>query len=277
MTAAQRDAIASPATGLVIFNTDTNEINFRGPASWQSIVESTALGSYVAKAGDTMTGILNFSSPSATQIRIGTSNGYNHALNIDGNGVEGIYIRNRSGASQILFGNDAHGDIGRIGQGASGGGHRLTMATNTTPGSGLTFTAEASDGTIIFNSGGVTERMRIAANGNITYSNRLTGAVAANGNALSSITADFATTNFIRSTIGAPAACGTLNFTNTVAGGSYTITILNANATCSTIQWNGSTTNVKLPSGYAGGVSASGLVYTAIDDGATLWVSFVPF
>ncbi len=81
----------------------------------------------------------------------------------------------------------------------------------------------------------------------------------------------------IRATAAA-AACGTLNFTNTATGGSFTVTIPNATATCTTIQWNGSATNVKLPSGYgSGGATVSGVVYTAISDGTTLWVSYVPF
>jgi hypothetical protein len=93
---------------------------------------------------------------------------------------------------------------------------------------------------------------------------------------LSAITVDFTNINMIRAT-GAAAACGTLNFTNVTAGGSYTVTIPNANASCTTIQLNGAGTNVKLPSGYTGGVAAAGLVYTAVYDGTTLWVSYVPF
>lgn len=112
--------------------------------------------------------------------------------------------------------------------------------------------------------------------GNIKASGRMIASTSANSDALSAITANFSASNTIRAT-GAAGACGTLDFTNTTAGGSFTVTILNATSTCTTIHWNGSTSNVKLPSGYTGGVSLSGVVYTVIDDGATLWVSYVPF
>lgn len=37
MTTAQRDAIASPVIGLVIFNTTTNKLNVRGAAAWEEV------------------------------------------------------------------------------------------------------------------------------------------------------------------------------------------------------------------------------------------------
>jgi hypothetical protein len=117
---------------------------------------------------------------------------------------------------------------------------------------------------------------KLDVNGSVAIKGRLSQSVTANANALSAITADFSASNMIRAS-GSALACGTLNFTNVVAGGSYTITIPNATATCSTVQLNGSTTNVKLPSGYAGATAVSGAVYTAIYDGTTLWVSAVPF
>lgn len=105
---------------------------------------------------------------------------------------------------------------------------------------------------------------------------RITSSVSTDADALSALTVDFTSTNFVRATA-ASANCGTLNITNTRAGGSFTVTILNATTACTTIQWNGSGTNVKLPAGYVGGAAVTGIVYTAIDDGATLWVSSVPF
>jgi hypothetical protein len=113
--------------------------------------------------------------------------------------------------------------------------------------------------------------------GNITASGKIVGGTTTDADALSAITVDFTNYNMIRAT-GASGACGTLNFTNVTAGGSYTLTIPNATATCTTIQMNGSTANVKLPSGYAsGGQTVAGVIYSAVYDGTTLWVSFVPF
>jgi hypothetical protein len=114
-----------------------------------------------------------------------------------------------------------------------------------------------------------------ALNGNLTVTGSMINTATTNANSLTSITADFTSSNIIRSTAAA-AACGTLNFTN-VSNGSYTITLLNATTTCSTVQLSGSATNVKLPANYAGGASVSGIVYTAVYDGLTLWVSAVPF
>lgn len=37
MTTTQRDAISSPATGLIIFNTTTNKINVRGASAWEAV------------------------------------------------------------------------------------------------------------------------------------------------------------------------------------------------------------------------------------------------
>jgi hypothetical protein len=117
---------------------------------------------------------------------------------------------------------------------------------------------------------------KLEVSGNIKATGRIIASVGTDSDALSSLTVSFASANMIRAT-GASGACGTLNFTDVAAGGSYTVTIPNATATCTAVQLNGSSTDVKLPSGYTGGDAASGVVYTAIYDGTTLWVSYVPF
>jgi Chaperone of endosialidase len=48
MTTAQRDAISSPATGLVVYNTTTNALNVRGASSWGAVG-----GGAIADASDT--------------------------------------------------------------------------------------------------------------------------------------------------------------------------------------------------------------------------------
>lgn len=40
MTGAQRDAIASPATGLVVYNTTTNKLNVYTGAAWQAVTSA---------------------------------------------------------------------------------------------------------------------------------------------------------------------------------------------------------------------------------------------
>lgn len=40
MTTAQRDAIGTPATGLLIYNTTTNKLNFRAAAAWEAVTSA---------------------------------------------------------------------------------------------------------------------------------------------------------------------------------------------------------------------------------------------
>lgn len=40
MTGAQRDAIAGPTSGLVIYNTDTGKLNLRGAAAWETVTSA---------------------------------------------------------------------------------------------------------------------------------------------------------------------------------------------------------------------------------------------
>lgn len=100
--------------------------------------------------------------------------------------------------------------------------------------------------------------------------------VGTDADALSALTVDFTNNTGIRAT-GASAACGTLNVTNLTAGKNYTVTILNATATCTNVHWNGAATNVKLPSSYAAGAPIAGAIYSFYYDGATVWVSMVPY
>lgn len=40
MTTAQRDAIGTPASGLLIYNTTTNKLNFRAAAAWEAVTSA---------------------------------------------------------------------------------------------------------------------------------------------------------------------------------------------------------------------------------------------
>jgi hypothetical protein len=40
MTTTQRDAIAAPASGLLIYNTTTNKLNFRAAAAWEAVTSA---------------------------------------------------------------------------------------------------------------------------------------------------------------------------------------------------------------------------------------------
>lgn len=174
-------------------------------------------------------------------------------LRINGNGYTGFLTMD---ASSMSLGHNS-------------GARRLDLMTDETTRLSILGTGNVGVGTSL-----PTEKLEV--NGNIKASGRVVASVSTDADALTAITADFTNTNMVRAT-GAAAACGTLDFTNVAAGGSFTVTIPNATATCTTIQLNGSGTGVKLPSGYSGGDAVSGVVYTAIYDGTTLWVSYVPF
>ena len=48
MTTAQRDAIGGPATGLTLYNTTTNTINYRNASAWDSLVPASSINANVA-------------------------------------------------------------------------------------------------------------------------------------------------------------------------------------------------------------------------------------
>jgi hypothetical protein len=61
MTEAQRDAITTPSTGLIVFNTDTNHLNVKDSASWEGIARihnstqaNTATGPWASAQGMTL-------------------------------------------------------------------------------------------------------------------------------------------------------------------------------------------------------------------------------
>lgn len=150
----------------------------------------------------------------------------------------------------------------------------LASSGSVTISSGTTSTSSTSGALVV--TGGVGVSDDISTGGDVVVGGRMVANVGTDADSLSTLTVDFTNSNFVRAT-GATAACGTLNVTNTTAGGSFTVTIPNATETCSTVQWNGLTTNVKLSTGYVAAAPVTGVVYTFIDDGGQLWVSAVGF
>src|SRR5436190_9494762 len=55
MTTAQRDAIASPATGLLIYNTDCNNLNLYNGSAWVDMVGNVVTGLSLPPAAGTNT------------------------------------------------------------------------------------------------------------------------------------------------------------------------------------------------------------------------------
>ena len=60
MTTTQRNNISSPATGLQVYNTSLNKLNYYNGSAWRSLVDSTTLGGYLPLTGGTLTGHLLF-------------------------------------------------------------------------------------------------------------------------------------------------------------------------------------------------------------------------
>jgi hypothetical protein len=168
MTAAQRDAIASPATGLVVFNTDTNQLNVRGPASWLNVGDST---NYVAKTGDTMTGMLTLSTPSDESHPgfrgIGNFNGevWTEIGNtFDGSGSLSSYSlrNNNSGWAFIGLGSSSNATVRFR--------NRLEIYTGVNH-DGINLVTHNSSGDIRFYTGGTSERMRLTSTGRLGIGN----------------------------------------------------------------------------------------------------------
>jgi len=95
MTTTQRDAIATPAQGLVIYNTDTNFYNYWNSTSW---IPLSAGGSNTLIDADSDTQIQVEESADEDVIRFDTA-GIQRA-SIDGNGIHGV-LADADGDTQI--------------------------------------------------------------------------------------------------------------------------------------------------------------------------------
>ncbi|MGC6402536.1 MAG: tail fiber domain-containing protein [Flavobacteriaceae bacterium] len=85
MTAAQRDAIASPAQGLVIYNTDTNRYNYWNNTAWVPIT-STITSTIVDADGDTQIQVEE--SADEDIIRFDTGGNERTVINSNGLGIK---------------------------------------------------------------------------------------------------------------------------------------------------------------------------------------------
>ncbi|MGZ3770056.1 MAG: hypothetical protein ACXVCP_00410 [Bdellovibrio sp.] len=87
MTTAQRDAIATPATGLQIYNTTTNKVDFYNGASWKEISEVIAVSTGKALQSNVTTGLVEASS--VTNTELGYLSGVTSAIQTQINAKEG--------------------------------------------------------------------------------------------------------------------------------------------------------------------------------------------
>ena len=66
MTTTERNAIGTPATGLVIFNTTTNGLEFKSSTGWTSLTSGTITASALAVSGDVAVNTNKFTVTAAT-------------------------------------------------------------------------------------------------------------------------------------------------------------------------------------------------------------------
>jgi hypothetical protein len=119
MTTTEKNAIASPATGLVVFDTTLNGIGVYDSTAWRQLATTTQLNTYLPLAGGTMTGAIIGTTSTFTNAGSGigveitnssTGDGLkiNHsagrALNIQSTGANfGIIINNSIASTSIPF------------------------------------------------------------------------------------------------------------------------------------------------------------------------------
>jgi len=114
MTNAQKNAISSPATGLVVYDNGTNKLNYYNGSSWRGL-DSSSGSSYTAGTGLTLTGS-SFSSNLSTGISGGqtaiggTASGNSLTLSSTSHATKG----------KILFGTSAYDEVNnRLGIGTA--------------------------------------------------------------------------------------------------------------------------------------------------------------
>lgn len=116
MTTAQRDAIAGPVAGLMVYNTSTNQLNFYNGATWTALVDS---GRGITQVVFASAGTTNWTVPA---------------------GVTGITVEVWGGGGG--GGGSPNAGGAAFGHGGGGGGYGRQLAT-VTPGATLTITVGA--------------------------------------------------------------------------------------------------------------------------------------
>ena len=200
LTTTERNAISSPETGALIWNTTTSAINQYNGSAWSAVDTSTD-NTKLPLAGGTMTGNLNITKASASAILTSTGSGNDASVlfatpsnargmyldDSDSNKLK-FYTGHGKGAAgkEITFDNDGNVLMGTLVTGRSNeGAHRLTIADSghsgltIRSGTGSYGSINFSDseggtgeyaGSIWYGHGGLGEKLVIAIEG----SNRLT-------------------------------------------------------------------------------------------------------
>lgn len=167
MTTTQRDAISTPATGLIIYNTTSNRLNFYFSGSWRELVTNGVL--------------------TASRIVITDSNGNyttTNAIFIDGSSNVGIGIQ--TPASRLHVVGLTHNDSGIIvdQNAATGGGYLVVSRNGSNIGvvgvdgaiqgglsDNLAIFAQTSSVIKFYTNGSATQKMILTTGGNLGLGN----------------------------------------------------------------------------------------------------------
>lgn len=250
--------------GSAYFGNDSYLIN---PTSPRLFIGSSTTSNQGFIRYDTATSTLGFSGKSSLGIS---------ALNVDSNGNVGIGTTTPASRLNVGVAPTASANYGLVslasgpfdgatagyfGTGGSSNGAGTVLAINAATGYG---------GDLVNYQVAGVSKFKVDASGNITAGGRYIAAVGAD----TDVTITFAATNLVRTT--SAGACGALAVSGTATGGSFTLTMPNITASC-TLPGTIDGLTVKSPQGYAAATAVSGIVYTFINDGSNVWVSYVPF
>ena len=163
MSEAERDAIGSPATGLFVYNTDTNAFNFYDGSAWTVVGSggSSLIGSTTTLGNETWLGSQAGNGTGSTVYTVFLGEGAgndaqtaDHSIFIGEDAGAGDGVDNTGGGSSILIGNNTStggfSDSIAIGQGATNtASNQFLLADAYTQMSlrGVNYTLPSADGT----------------------------------------------------------------------------------------------------------------------------------
>ena len=131
MTSGQRDAITSPADGLVIYNTTNNRLEIRSSSAWLTLVTLTGTETLTNKTINGLVASTITGGSGTTQTLT-----YKTTTGVGTSGADHIFQVGNNGATEALRVTNA----GRVGIGTNNPGAALELASGVSNASGLKFT-----------------------------------------------------------------------------------------------------------------------------------------